>query len=201
MTVLVCLVILESSTYNAAYAYGTQISIFAAIATVFAVLGVDQNIYSSRSAQQATGAGWLLVAIVDLLWIFFFTSPPQSPVFHLAALAGRRGQGQQHGVQKIGRSTDAFPMSPVAATDLSQQPSSPQQEEKQGSTAPQGYNQQGSNTANYPPKAQSDDETTPDSSAQWKAQALFDCTSLLILQVWCINHPIQTLDRRLIQTR
>ena len=57
LTALVLLVILGSATYNAAYAYGTQISIFAALATAFAVQGVDQNIYSHRAAQQATGAG------------------------------------------------------------------------------------------------------------------------------------------------
>jgi SHO1 osmosensor len=117
LTVLVFLVILGSASYNAAYAYGTQISIFAALATAFAVLGVDQNIYSHHSAQQATGAGWLVVAIVDLTWIIFFTSPPQSPVFSIADSLGaseaRDQEGHQNKVQKIFRSTDAFALSPL----------------------------------------------------------------------------------------
>lgn len=116
-TALVLLVILESATYNAAYAYGTQISIFAALATAFAVLGVDQNIYSHAPAQQATAAGWLILAIVDLTWIIFFTSPPHSPIFSVAdslvTTRARREEARQNKVEKIERSTDAFALSPV----------------------------------------------------------------------------------------
>jgi len=112
LTALVLLVILESSTYNAAYAYGTQISIFAALAAGFAAWGVDLNIYSPLAAQQATGAGWLILAIIDLLWIVFFTSPPQSPVFSIvdsvAASRARRQEARQNKVEKIQLSTDAF---------------------------------------------------------------------------------------------
>ena len=109
MTALILLVILESSTYNAAYAYGTQISIFAALAAAFAAWGVDQNIYSHFAAQQATGAGWLILAIIDLLWIVFFTSPPQSPVFSIVdSLAASRARPRPNKVEKIERSTDAF---------------------------------------------------------------------------------------------
>jgi len=117
LTALVLLVILGTPTYNAAYAYGTQISIFAALATAFAVLGVDQNVYSPLAAQQATAAGWLIIAFVDLLWIVFFTSPPHSPVFSvvdsLAASKARHQEARQNKVQKIERSTDAFPLSAV----------------------------------------------------------------------------------------
>ena len=117
VTALVLEVIVGSATYNAAYAYGTQISILAALATAFAVLGVDQNIYSSRAAQKATGAGWLIAAIVDLVWIIFFTSPPHSPVIRLASAFSSSRNKPNHEefgkVEKIGRSTDAFPMSTV----------------------------------------------------------------------------------------
>ncbi|KIM41123.1 hypothetical protein M413DRAFT_445842 [Hebeloma cylindrosporum] len=114
LNALILLVILGSTTYNAAYAYGTQISIFAALATTFAVLGVDQNVYSPFSAQQATAAGWLILAIVDLSWIIFFTSPPQSPIFSVVeSFAARRQESRQNKVEKIERSTDAFPLSPV----------------------------------------------------------------------------------------
>jgi len=57
-------------------AYAIQISIFAGLATVFAVLGVDQHIYAPENAQKGTGAGWLITAIIDLLWIIYFTSHP-----------------------------------------------------------------------------------------------------------------------------
>ena len=37
-----------------------------AIAVVFAVIGVNDHIYAGVSAQVAVGAGWLLIAIVDV---------------------------------------------------------------------------------------------------------------------------------------
>ena len=91
------------------YEYGMQISILGSLATGFAVLGVDRNIYSGASAQQATGAGWLIVAIVDLLWILYFTSPQDSPFVQF--LHSPRGPlPPRNRVTKIARSTDAFAM-------------------------------------------------------------------------------------------
>lgn len=120
MSVVVFEVIIGSATYNATYAYGTQISILAALAAGFAVIGVDRTIYSPQSSLKATGAGWLIVAIVDVFWILYFTSPPQSPLARLASLSGPRAGGAHHPkeetygkVEKIGRSTDAFLMSPM----------------------------------------------------------------------------------------
>ncbi|KAF8965961.1 hypothetical protein BDZ97DRAFT_1917958 [Flammula alnicola] len=190
-----------SSTYDAAYAYGTQISVFAALATVFAVLGVDQNIYSSRGAQQATGAGWLLVAIVDLLWIFFFTSPPQSPVLQvprsLMESRIRREQNRRSGVQKVSRSTDAFPMAPANGarreTDqFSQQPSVPPQDQKP--TSPRWSGRRGTLTS-IPSEREGEgsavahesggaaleqrvshptQSSLQDAEAKWRAEAMFD---------------------------
>ncbi|KAF9525869.1 hypothetical protein CPB83DRAFT_858765 [Crepidotus variabilis] len=120
LSVVVFEVIMGSASYNASYAYGTQISILAALAAAFAVVGVDRTIYSPVSSLKATGAGWLIVAIIDVLWILYFTSPPQSPIARLAtSMSGPRGGGAHHPkeeygkVQKIGRSTDAFPMSAI----------------------------------------------------------------------------------------
>lgn len=133
--ILVVLVIIDRPAFNAAYAYGTQISVFAAIATVFAALGVDGNIYSPLSAQQATGAGWLLTAIVDLLWIFFFTSPPSSPALHITSTLGGsrfRRSNAANPVTKISRSTDAFAMGALHGGNArtSQGPSVPLQDQK-----------------------------------------------------------------------
>ena len=96
------------------FAFGVQISIFAGLATVFAVLGVDQNIYASSRAQKAIGAGWLVTAIIDLLWIVYFTSPPDS---HFIRLASKLTSFSRHThtpntIEKIMRSEDAFVMSP-----------------------------------------------------------------------------------------
>lgn len=43
-----------------------QISVFLAIATIFAVLGTNSGIFNSESFRAAIGAGWLLLAIVDV---------------------------------------------------------------------------------------------------------------------------------------
>lgn len=42
-----------------------QLSVFTAVALVFAVASID-NMYGSLQAQQATGAGWLIFALVDV---------------------------------------------------------------------------------------------------------------------------------------
>lgn len=43
-----------------------QISVFLAIAVVFAVLGVNSGIFTSTSFQLAVGAGWLLLAVSNV---------------------------------------------------------------------------------------------------------------------------------------
>jgi len=142
VTALVLEVVIGSATYNAAYSYGTQISIFAALAAAFAVLGVDQNIYSPRAAQKATGAGWLIVAIIDVIWILFFTSPPHSPIVRLASSLSpslKRSSSQEYGkVEKIGRSTDAFPLSPVHGSQHRASANPSQQEPQRKSGVPWG---------------------------------------------------------------
>ncbi|GAA5953229.1 hypothetical protein JCM21900_004458 [Sporobolomyces salmonicolor] len=53
-----------------------QLSIFLAVALVMAVIGVNSGIFTDTSYQLAMGAGWLLLAIVDILWLLYFTSEP-----------------------------------------------------------------------------------------------------------------------------
>jgi len=68
-----------------------QISVFTAVALVFAVIQVDQAIYSSVPSLQATGAGWLLLAIVDILWALYFTSEDGSLMLHVFNSMGTGG--------------------------------------------------------------------------------------------------------------
>ncbi|KAL1410153.1 Transmembrane osmosensor [Vanrija albida] len=64
--------------------YRLQISVFAAISLVFAVIGVNQHIYSKgEGAALATAAGWLILAIVDILWLLLFTSEEGSLLYHV----------------------------------------------------------------------------------------------------------------------
>jgi len=48
---------------------------FSSIVVVFAVIGVDRNVYHPLNrAQCALSAGWLVTAAVDLLWVGYFTT-------------------------------------------------------------------------------------------------------------------------------
>ncbi|KIK79074.1 hypothetical protein PAXRUDRAFT_16518 [Paxillus rubicundulus Ve08.2h10] len=68
-----------------------QISTFGAIAIVFAVLSVNQSIFSGRAALDAMASGWLILAIVDILWVLYFTSEEDSLVLHLFNSLGTGG--------------------------------------------------------------------------------------------------------------
>ncbi|KIJ65069.1 hypothetical protein HYDPIDRAFT_110965 [Hydnomerulius pinastri MD-312] len=68
-----------------------QISIFGAIAIVFAVLSVNESIFTGRAALDAMAAGWLILAIVDILWVLYFTSEEDSLVLHLFNSMGTGG--------------------------------------------------------------------------------------------------------------
>lgn len=68
-----------------------QIATFGAIAIVFAVMGVDQGIYSPLGAQNAFAAGYLLLAIVDIIWVLYFTSEEDSLMLHIFNSSGTGG--------------------------------------------------------------------------------------------------------------
>ncbi|KAH0838114.1 hypothetical protein J3R83DRAFT_6360 [Lanmaoa asiatica] len=68
-----------------------QISTFGAIAIVFAVLSVNESIFSGRAALDAMAAGWLILAIVDILWVLYFTSEEDSLALHLFNSLGTGG--------------------------------------------------------------------------------------------------------------
>jgi SHO1 osmosensor len=68
-----------------------QISVFGAIAIVFAVQGVTDGIFAGVGSLNAMGAGWLILSIVDILWVLYFTSEEDSLVLHLFNLLGTGG--------------------------------------------------------------------------------------------------------------
>lgn len=63
-----------------------QISVFGAVAIVFAVTGIDRNVYSTEKSQQAMAAGWFVIAVVDILWVMYFASEEQSVMHRLVQL-------------------------------------------------------------------------------------------------------------------
>ncbi|KAI0308368.1 hypothetical protein B0F90DRAFT_1807570 [Multifurca ochricompacta] len=58
--------------------YRLQIVTFGSVAIVFAVIGVNQSIYSHSASLNAVAAGWLILAMVDILWVLYFTSEEDS---------------------------------------------------------------------------------------------------------------------------
>lgn len=68
-----------------------QISTFGAIAIVFAVGGVNSTIFTGVSSLDAVAAGWLILSIVDILWVLYFTSEEDSLALHIFNSMGTGG--------------------------------------------------------------------------------------------------------------
>ncbi|KAF8173200.1 hypothetical protein K438DRAFT_1850685 [Mycena galopus ATCC 62051] len=68
-----------------------QLATFGAIATVFAVQGTDLGVFSSEDTLRPMGAGYLVLAIVDILWVLYFTSEADSLALHLINHLGTGG--------------------------------------------------------------------------------------------------------------
>lgn len=80
-----------------------QLSIFGAIAIVFAVDGVNQGIFSGFSSLDAMAAGWLILAIVDILWVLYFTSEEDSLALYLFNSLGTGGLSPPGRRRRAGR--------------------------------------------------------------------------------------------------
>lgn len=68
-----------------------QISVFGSIAIVFAVIGVNQGIFTHVGSMVAVAVGWLLLAIVDILWVLYFTSEEDSLSLYIFNSMGTGG--------------------------------------------------------------------------------------------------------------
>jgi SHO1 osmosensor len=68
-----------------------QISVFGSIAIVFAVIGINDTIFSGRASLDAVAAGWLILAFVNITWTLYFTSEQDSLVLHIFNLMGTGG--------------------------------------------------------------------------------------------------------------
>ncbi len=68
-----------------------QIVAFGSVAIVFAVIGVNQSIFSGLSSLDAIAAGWLILAMVDILWVLYFTSEEDSLALYLFNSLGTGG--------------------------------------------------------------------------------------------------------------
>ncbi|KZW00528.1 hypothetical protein EXIGLDRAFT_738719 [Exidia glandulosa HHB12029] len=74
-----------------------QLSVFGAICIVFAIFGVNEGIFPNVGSLNAMGAGWLILAMVDIVWVLYFTAEDGSLVLHVfdsvggGVSASRRG--------------------------------------------------------------------------------------------------------------
>ena len=68
-----------------------QIATFGSIAVVFAVIGVNQGIFSGASSLDAMAAGWLILAMVNIVWVLYFTSEEDSLMLHVFNSLGTGG--------------------------------------------------------------------------------------------------------------
>ncbi|KAM0754826.1 hypothetical protein T439DRAFT_321877 [Meredithblackwellia eburnea MCA 4105] len=77
-----------------------QLSLFLAIAVVFAVWGTNAGIYNETSFQLAMGAGWLILSVVDILWLLHFSADEDSFQVHMwnsgASTSFARGSGRRN---------------------------------------------------------------------------------------------------------
>lgn len=58
---------------------------------MFAVTGVNQGIFSGHPSLDAMAAGWLILAVVDILWTLYFTSEEDSLMLHVFNSMGTGG--------------------------------------------------------------------------------------------------------------
>ncbi|KAJ7055731.1 hypothetical protein C8F01DRAFT_993822 [Mycena amicta] len=70
-----------------------QLSVFGAIAIVFSVQGVEAGIFAPQPALTAMGAGYILCAFVDILWVLYFTSEEDSLAMYLFNRMTKGGAG------------------------------------------------------------------------------------------------------------
>ncbi|ORX36442.1 hypothetical protein BD324DRAFT_651682 [Kockovaella imperatae] len=77
-----------------------QIAVFAAIAEVFSIYGAN-FLFDSAGSLISVGVGWLLIAIVDLIWILYLTSEEGTLFHNLLSFGGRGGAsvGPRHSVR------------------------------------------------------------------------------------------------------
>ncbi|KAJ7824499.1 hypothetical protein B0H13DRAFT_2681180 [Mycena leptocephala] len=84
-----------------------QLAAFATMATVFAVRGTDLGVFAPQSCLQATGAGYLVLTLVDILWVLYFAAsedsfalrilgPPSTPTEPWSLRASAGGAAGSH---------------------------------------------------------------------------------------------------------
>ncbi|KAF9011072.1 hypothetical protein BDQ17DRAFT_1233640 [Cyathus striatus] len=96
-----------------------QISVFGAVAIVFSVMGVNMGIFSNAGSLNAMAAGWLILAMINILWVLYFTSEQDSLTLYIFNFLGTGGltppsrrrtrtQSSMHGMQSANGYTSNY---------------------------------------------------------------------------------------------
>jgi SHO1 osmosensor len=83
LQLFVIIEVLGVLAYGNIASFRLQVSLFGTMSTVFAVKGVDLSIFSGEPSRDAMAAGWLTLAMADILWVLYFSSEPGTPFFRL----------------------------------------------------------------------------------------------------------------------
>ena len=68
-----------------------QISTFGSVAIVFAVIGLNQGIFTGAGSLEAMAASWLILAMCDIRWVLYFTLEENSLTLYVFNSMGTGG--------------------------------------------------------------------------------------------------------------
>lgn len=98
LQIIIIITLLLTLLSNSLSTHRHQLSTFTIITIVLAAIGVNNNLYGSATSQKITAAAWLASAVIDGLWVLFFTMERESPlvkVFEaLGACSDNNGQDE-----------------------------------------------------------------------------------------------------------
>lgn len=118
--IIVCLFLILA--YGALEVYRFQLTAFLSIAVVFSVLGTNQGIYGNTSYVTAIGAGWLLLAMINILWLLFITADDETRLAVVfSSYASDPSTGRSRSMRQSRRTSSALGISNPSATDLHSQ--------------------------------------------------------------------------------
>ncbi|KAF5391230.1 hypothetical protein D9757_003030 [Collybiopsis confluens] len=63
---------------NSVHSLRLQIVVFSAMSVVLAALGIDKNIFSGQKSRDSIAAAWIILVIIDLLWILVLSPADQN---------------------------------------------------------------------------------------------------------------------------
>ncbi|KIL66856.1 hypothetical protein M378DRAFT_23183 [Amanita muscaria Koide BX008] len=86
-------IVASLTSFSLTRSSANTIAHLASMTTVLASIGINNNVFSHIPAQQATAAGWIITAIVDIIWVIYFSSEEWSPIRVMLDSIGGVGHG------------------------------------------------------------------------------------------------------------